>query len=1063
MAVLVWLAWFVYDAYQFVQDTNIRIVGLEQARGDIVHLDEVLTMSAAMATATGEVAWIDRYRIFEPKLDAAIKQAIDNAQRPDIADVIRETDAANVELVKMENQAFALVHEKRLEEARAILSGEAYARQKQLYAGGMKKLLAGLGGERQAMLDSQRTSTLGSISAVGAVAAVIIVAWLIVLGRVRQWRAVMTKTLTDLARAEEALRKSRDELEQGVADRTQELQDEIAERKRTEDELRKAQEAQQEAQSQLRALLENAPFSISAKDREGRYLYANPSFALFYGLSGAKIQGKTAAECFPDMAGPYVDQDAKVLETLSVDQMEVEDVGAFGQRTTLCTKFPVINDAGDVTMIVTIDQDITERKKAEAAVGQAREAAEAAEARMMDAIESISEGFALFDDRTRIILCNSMYKKIYGYDDADVAPGTTVAELIEKDIERGRLTEGLGSEEALRRRATQFAEGDIRETYDVALADGRWTQVRDRRTADGGTVSIHADITERKQTEEAIRASEARLAGAQRLTNVGSFDGTHDGNTYTPSNWSEQMLRIWGRVGGKAPGSFQELIDIVHPEDREAYQAAWSGAVVEDAGIDHEFRIVLSDGDIRNLRTQGRSLDPPGTVPRRFAGATMDVTEVRLAERALRETTAFVQLNQLITRAANEAATIEDAMQTALDEVCAHTGWPVGHAYLLDEAAGDLAPSGIWHLDDAETFATFRRVTEATRFAINIGLPGRVMASGAPAWIFDVTKDANFPRAKQATEIGVRAGAAFPVLVGPKVVAVLEFFSAEAVEPDKPLLEVMAQIGTQLGRVIERTQAEQALLEAKRRTEEANHAKSQFLANMSHELRTPMNAIIGFSRLVMRRSKDVLPHKQYENLEKILISSDHLLSLINDVLDLSKIEAGHIDIRSKTFALEPLIDFCLRTVEPMIGDNATTLNRDIEADLPDIHTDEERLTQILLNLLSNAAKFTEIGEIGVTVRQRNGQIAIAVSDTGIGIQQEAQAQVFEEFHQVDGSTTREFGGTGLGLAISHRLARLMGGDIALESKFGEGSTFTLTLPLNYPGARSADATVKEQI
>ncbi len=121
LAVLAGLSWFVYDAYKFVQDTNTRIVGLEQARGDIVHLDEVLTMSASMAAATGEVEWIDRYRRFEPKLDAAIKQAIDVAQRSDVADAIRETDAANVELVKMENQAFALIHARRLEEARAIL------------------------------------------------------------------------------------------------------------------------------------------------------------------------------------------------------------------------------------------------------------------------------------------------------------------------------------------------------------------------------------------------------------------------------------------------------------------------------------------------------------------------------------------------------------------------------------------------------------------------------------------------------------------------------------------------------------------------------------------------------------------------------------------------------------------------------------------------------------------------------------------------------------------------------------------------------------------------------
>ncbi len=171
-------------------------------------------------------------------------------------------------------------------------------------------------------------------------------------------------------------------------------------------------------------------------------------------------------------------------------------------------------------------------------------------------------------------------------------------------------------------------------------------------------------------------------------------------------------------------------------------------------------------------------------------------------------------MNQIITRAANEAASVKDAMQIAVDRVCTHAGWPVGHVYLLDEAAGDLASARIWHEDDPKQFETFRRVSEATRFASGVGFPGRVLASGEPAWIVDVTKDRNFARAKQAKDIGVKAGAAFPVLAGRDVLAVLEFFSDKPAEPYDPLLDVMAQIGTQLGRVVERTRAEEALQEA---------------------------------------------------------------------------------------------------------------------------------------------------------------------------------------------------------------------------------------------------------
>jgi signal transduction histidine kinase/CheY-like chemotaxis protein len=261
------------------------------------------------------------------------------------------------------------------------------------------------------------------------------------------------------------------------------------------------------------------------------------------------------------------------------------------------------------------------------------------------------------------------------------------------------------------------------------------------------------------------------------------------------------------------------------------------------------------------------------------------------------------------------------------------------------------------------------------------------------------------------------------------------------------LYEQVRQYAEELEAKIEARTRE--LQETNRRLEAASRHKSEFLANMSHELRTPLNAIIGFTRLVMRRSKDVLPARQHENLEKIALSADQLLSLINDVLDLSKVEAGKMEVRPVTFALEPLIDTCCRTVEPMIRSEQTRLARNIEGDLPRLFTDQDKLKQILTNLLSNAIKFTEAGTITVSARRQGDQVAIAVSDPGIGIPEEALELIFEQFRQVDSSSTRKHGGTGLGLSISRHFARLLGGDIAVRSALGRGSTFTVTIPMRY--------------
>jgi signal transduction histidine kinase/CheY-like chemotaxis protein len=262
--------------------------------------------------------------------------------------------------------------------------------------------------------------------------------------------------------------------------------------------------------------------------------------------------------------------------------------------------------------------------------------------------------------------------------------------------------------------------------------------------------------------------------------------------------------------------------------------------------------------------------------------------------------------------------------------------------------------------------------------------------------------------------------------------------------------QLKSRTGELENEILYRKRTQEELLKAKHAAEEANRAKSTFLANMSHELRTPLNAIIGYSEMLEEETRESGKSENVQDLRKIQSAGKHLLSLINDVLDLSKIEAGKMGLHLETFDVPPLIEEMMTTLQPAAGKNGNTIRAHVANDVGAMRADVTKVRQILFNLLSNACKFTDHGTISVDVDQEkidgHDWIRFRVSDTGIGITARQRESLFHEFSQADASIARKYGGTGLGLAITYRFVQLMKGHISVESDPGKGATFTVQLP-----------------
>lgn len=748
-----------------------------------------------------------------------------------------------------------------------------------------------------------------------------------------------------------------------------------------------------QSEERVRLLLDSSGEGVYGIDTQGRCTFANPAAVRLLGYADATdLIDKNSHALFhhrrPD-GSPYPVETCPIYQAMRTDQGTHSEDESFWRADG--SSFPVEYRSHPVRRDGrTIGAVVTFNDISD------RKRVEAT-LRLRDrSLRAISQGLFITDPSRSdepIIYVNEAFGRITGYEPAE-ALGRDVRFLVGPQTGR----EGLDTLRAAFRSGSECSVElqAHRKNGAPFWCELNVTPVRDPSGHVNHFVGVMTDVSDRKAAVDRVLRSEERFRSLVEAT------AAIDWNTDASGAFTEAQPG-WAAFTGQTRESYQGMgwLDAVHPDDREKAQQSWAEAGKANKAFEGEQRLRRSDGVYRQMAVRAVPIANPDGSIREWVGVHDDITAERKAEEARKESEERFQV-----------------MANSMPQL-AWMARPDGYFFWYNQRWYDY------------TGTTPDQMEKSWESVYDPNELPRMMKKLMAAFESGEPWEDTFP-------IRRHDGA-------------LRWHLSRMVPVRDDRRRILRWFGTNTD-ITDRMQMEDALRDAKEAAEAASRSKSTFLANMSHELRTPLNAIIGYSEMLQEEAEDNGQISAVADLQKIHAAGRHLLGLINDILDLSKIEAGKMDLYLETFDAADAVRGVAETVRPLVDKNGNALVIEIPDGLGSVHADLTKFRQALLNLMSNASKFTHDGTITLSATREpsaEGQadwFVVRVKDSGIGMTPEQLARLFRPFTQADASTTRKYGGTGLGLTITRRFCQMMGGDVTVESAEAGGSTFTVRLP-----------------